>query len=78
MTTNKQKQHLPTKINDSQIPYAHTAKYLGMILDDRLRWRVHDKKKWEELGIKLKNVLVTWVQFQVAHTQQIAVNIGKF
>lgn len=54
--TNKQKQHLPIRINDTQIPYANSAKYLGMTLDARLRWRVHVRKKREELSIKLKKM----------------------
>lgn len=54
--TNKRKQHLPIRFNDTQIPHADSAKYLGMTLDARLRWKVHVKKKREELGIKLKKM----------------------
>ncbi|KAJ8940625.1 hypothetical protein NQ318_004549 [Aromia moschata] len=56
--TKKGKQHLLIRINDTQIPYADSAKYLGMILDARLRWRVHVKKKREELGLKLKKMSI--------------------
>ena len=54
--TNKQKQYIPIRINDTQIPHAESAKYLGMTLDAKLRWKVHVKKKREELGIKYKNM----------------------
>ena len=54
--TNKQKQYIPIRINDTQIPHVESAKYLGMTLDAKLRWKVHVKKKREELGIKYKNM----------------------
>lgn len=54
--TNKNKQSIPIRINDAQIPHANSAKYLGMNLDARLRWKVHVKKKREELGLKLKKM----------------------
>jgi hypothetical protein len=34
------------------IPSSQKAKYLGMTLDAKLRWKVHVKIKREELGIK--------------------------
>lgn len=54
--TNRPKKHLPIRINDSQIPHADVAKYLGIHLDARLRWKVHVKKKNEELNIKLRKM----------------------
>lgn len=54
--TNQRKQHLPIRINETQIPIADSAKYLGMHLDARLRWKVHIKKKREELGIRYKKL----------------------
>jgi hypothetical protein len=43
-TNNKIKQQ-PIFINGTKVPYATTAKYLGMTLDAKLRWKVHIKKK---------------------------------
>jgi hypothetical protein len=39
------------------IPHSQTAKYLGMTLDAKLGWKVHVKKKREELGLKYRHVL---------------------
>jgi hypothetical protein len=49
---------LPTPIivNDKTTPYSHTAKYLDMTLDAKLRWKVHVKKKREELGLNYKHM----------------------
>lgn len=54
--TNKSAQNIPIRINDTQIPIANTAKYLGIHLDARLRWKVHVKKKREELGLRYKKM----------------------
>jgi hypothetical protein len=43
-------------INGTQIPYANTAKYLGMTLDTKLRWKEHIKMKSDELNIKFKKM----------------------
>ena len=32
---------IPIQINQQIIPYANTAKYLGMILDAKLKWKEH-------------------------------------
>jgi hypothetical protein len=47
----------PVNIINQVIPYANTAKYLGMTLDTKLRWKAHVKKKREELGLRYKNIL---------------------
>ena len=39
-------------IDNIQIPYSNSAKYLGMTLDTKLRWKEHVKKKRQELDIK--------------------------
>lgn len=54
--TNKNIQHIPVNLNNAQIPYSNTAKYLGITLDAGLRWKVHVKKKREELDIKYKKM----------------------
>jgi hypothetical protein len=36
-------------LNGVRIPPANTAKYLGMTLDAKLRWKAHIKKKHQEL-----------------------------
>jgi len=38
-------------MNGKTIPLSHTAKYFGMTLDAKLRWKVHAKKKREELDL---------------------------
>ena len=50
--TNKRIEHKPIYINHQVVPYENTAKYLGMILDTKLRWKPHVKKKQEELTLK--------------------------
>lgn len=39
-------------LNGVMVPYANTAKYLGMILELKLKWKEQVKKKREELGIR--------------------------
>jgi hypothetical protein len=48
--TNKRITQWPIYINSIQIPYANTAKYLGMTLDTKLRRKEHLKKKRDELN----------------------------
>lgn len=55
-TYKKIQHHPPIMINSIQIPYANNAKYLGMTLDARLHWKVHVKKKVEELNIRFRNM----------------------
>lgn len=50
--TNKATRNIPVHINGVSIPYSDNAKYLGMTLDSKLRWKAHVKKKIEELNIK--------------------------
>jgi hypothetical protein len=46
----------PTFINGTEVPYANTAKYLGMTLDAKLQWKEHIKKKRDELNIKFRKM----------------------
>jgi GTPase SAR1 family protein len=54
--TNKKVQYIPISVNGSNIPHSNTAKYLGMTLDAKLKWKPHVKKKREELGLKYRNL----------------------
>lgn len=54
--TNKKIEYIPVFINNQEIPHANTAKYLGMTLDTKLRWKAHVKKKKEELELKYRKM----------------------
>jgi hypothetical protein len=54
--TNKRCQYIPINVNGKTIPYSQTAKYLGMTLDAKLRWKVHVKKTREERGLKYRQM----------------------
>ena len=43
-------------MNGKPIPHSQTAKNLGMTLDAKLRWKVHVKKKREELDLKYREL----------------------
>ena len=45
---------IPIQINQQIIPYANTAKYLGMTLDAKLKWKEHVVMKKQELNIKFR------------------------
>ena len=48
--------NLPVFLNNKQIPYSNSAKYLGITLDAKLRWRAHVKKKREKPEKKYKKM----------------------
>jgi len=54
--TNRRFKHIPVTINNQKVPYANTAKYLGMTLDAKLRWKAHVKKKREKLELRYKKM----------------------
>lgn len=54
--TLKKTTQYPLYIDGTVIPYSDSAKYLGMTLDAKLRWKEHVKKKKEELDIKLSKL----------------------
>ncbi len=54
--TNKKIEHKQLYINNQIIPHENTAKYLGITLDAKLRWKAHVKKKREELGLKYQKM----------------------
>jgi hypothetical protein len=43
-------------LNQSQIPQAEDAKYLGIHIDKRLTWRKHISTKRKQLGIKFQKM----------------------
>jgi hypothetical protein len=54
--TNQHVEHKPIYINHHAVPYENTAKYLGMTLGTKLRWKPHVKKKQEELNLKYRKM----------------------
>jgi len=57
--TNKRIEHKPIYINYQVVPYDNTAKYPGMTLDAKTRWKPHAKKKTGRTYTEIqKNVLV--------------------
>jgi hypothetical protein len=47
---------IPILMNGKPIPHSQIAKYLGMTPNTKLRWKVHVKKKREEVGIIYKRL----------------------
>jgi hypothetical protein len=54
--TNQKTFHQTITLNGVTLQPANTAKYLGMTLDTKLRWKAHVKKKHQELQIKLRKL----------------------
>jgi hypothetical protein len=54
--TNRKIEYIPVRLNLQQIPYSDNAKYLGMTLDSKLRWKAHVKKKRQELNLKFRKM----------------------
>lgn len=55
--TNKRIENSPAvTLNGVVVPYVNTAKYLGMTLDTKLRWKEHVRKKSLELGLKYRQL----------------------
>lgn len=57
--TNKQYVHSPLTLNGTPVPHVMRAKYLGLIMDSKLKWREHILKKREQ--IRLKNRQMLWL-----------------
>lgn len=54
--TNRKTYHVPIYIDQIEVPFSNSAKYLGMTLDVKLRWKEHVKKKRTELELKYRNL----------------------
>lgn len=54
--TNRKLDYFPLHLNGKTIPHANEAKYLGMTLDAKLRWKAHVKKKKAELVLKFRKM----------------------
>lgn len=66
--TNRNINYLPVFLNGVKIPYANTAKYLGMTLDTKIKWKEHVKKKTTEITIKYKQM--NWL---LGHNSQLSI-----
>lgn len=54
--TTKKIHYIPVYINLQPVPYTNSAKYLGMTLDTKLKWKEHVKIKLTELNIRYKKL----------------------
>lgn len=57
--TNKQILQTPLYLNGTVVPFVNKAKYLGMTLDTKLKWKEHVKIKNKE--VKMKFSQVYWI-----------------
>ena len=66
-------------MNIIEIPYSNKAKYLGMTLDTKFRWKAQrkDKKRRTRHSLQMY-VLVNWKKFATINIQHIAwLNVFK-
>ena len=64
--TNRNIEVIRININGQMVPYANTAKYLGMTLDTKLKWKEHvKKKKRRDEGKIQENGLVIRKEFTI-------------
>lgn len=54
--TNRPISYHPVYMNNVIIPYANTAKYLGMTLDTKIKWKEHVKKKSTQIQLKFNEL----------------------
>jgi hypothetical protein len=67
--TNKKVRQQPIFISGTQVPYTNTAKYLGMTLDVKLRWKEHIKKKCDEINIRFRKTY--WL---LGHNSELSIH----
>jgi hypothetical protein len=55
-TLRKVDTNLRVYLNNTQVPQANSAKYLGMHLDSRLNWKLHVEKKVAQVKLKIRQL----------------------
>lgn len=54
--TNRKVGYLPILLEGAPAPFSDSAKYLGVTLDSKLRWKQHVKNKRQQLNLKFKKM----------------------
>lgn len=67
--TNREIIQYPLFIDNQLVPIVNKAKYLGMTLDTKLKWKEHVKIKHEELKLKYREL--TWL---IGRTSNLSIN----
>ena len=49
--------HVPVVLKDTPIPHVHKARYLGLIMDSKLRWKEHILTKKKQIEMKHRQML---------------------
>lgn len=60
---------LPVFMSERRVPYANTAKYLGMTLDARLNWKSHIKTKRKQL-----NTIYSKIKWLIGRSSKLALH----
>jgi hypothetical protein len=67
--TYKQDKKIQLEINGQPIPFVNEAKYLGMNLDVRLKWKAHIKRKKRRTRNRKKTIMVDRTKITNNNTQ---------
>ena len=73
---NKKINHSPILVSYQIIPHSNLANCLDMILGAKVRWKEHDKKKREQLGIKFKKIL--WLLGRLSELSLLVITQTSF